>query len=332
MSGSGKNIAISVRQRLSTLGKARGIEFQRLLVLYALERLLYRLSVSAFADRFILKGASLFSLWMEEPHRRTRDLDLLGKDSPDPVLFVSLFQELCALAVGDDGMRFDAETVKARKIREENEFGGVRVTLTAFLEDARIAIQVDVGFGDAAVPEPQEVVFPTLLSDFAAPRLLAYQKETAIAEKLHALVTLERGNSRMKDFFDLYVLCQEFGFTQERLSAAVRDAFARRGTVLPAEAPDGLTQDFAGDARKQTQWKAFQTQNVTAPRSEWELPDVVQGLAVFLLPVLAAARTGTVERELAEWSPGGPWREEETPQPPILGEPKTYLLASQGPP
>lgn len=310
------NMPASVRQRLSTLAKARGIEFQRFLILYALERLLYRLSVSPFADRFILKGASLFSLWMDEPHRRTRDLDLLGKDSPDPAKFVSLFQDLCILPVSDDGMRFDAATVKARMIREENEFGGVRVTLTAFLENARIAIQVDVGFGDAAVPEPQEVIFPTLLSDFAAPRLLAYQKETAIAEKLHALVTLERGNSRMKDFFDLYVLSQEFAFTQERLSVAVRDAFARRGTAIPTEAPDGLTQDFARDPGKLRQWKAFQAQNVTPPRNTGALPDVVSALAEFLLPVLMAARTGTsqhtienevVENNSAQRAPSGPW-------------------------
>ena len=179
--------------------------------------------------------------------------------------------------------------------------------MTAFLENARVTVQVDIGFGDATVPEPQEVVFPTLLSDFAAPRLLAYQKETAIAEKLHALVTLERGNSRMKDFFDLYVLSEEFGFTQERLSAAVRDAFARRRTAIPTEAPDGLTQDFARDPSKLVQWKAFQVQSVTPPRDTWALPDVIAALGVFLLPVLTAARNETVESELLEWPPGGPW-------------------------
>ena len=210
-----RNVPASVRQRLTNLAKAREIEFQRILVLYALERLLYRLSVSPYTDRFILKGASLFSLWFDEPHRRTRDIDLLGKDTPEPETFISIFQELCSLPVAEDGMRFAAETVRARPIRDENEFGGVRVTLTAFLENARTAVQVDVGFGDEPVPEPVEVDFPTLLSDFAAPHLLAYQKETTIAEKLHALVILERGNSRMKDFFDIYVLSQEFSFTDE---------------------------------------------------------------------------------------------------------------------
>ena len=209
-------------------------------------------SFSAFSFS-ILKGASLFSIWFDEPYRRTRDLDLLGKDAPDPAKFTALFQNLCSVPGDEDEILFAPETVKAKPIREENEFGGVRIILTAFLETARIAVQVDIGFGDAAVPEPQEVDFPTLLTGFAAPRLLAYHKETTIAEKLHALVTLERGNSRMKDFFDLYVLSQEFRFTQDRLTAAVWDAFARRGTAIPTEATDGLTQDFARDPGKLTQ-------------------------------------------------------------------------------
>jgi hypothetical protein len=289
--------------------KEKGTEFQRVLVLYGLERLLYRLSVSPYADRFILKGASLFSLWFDEPHRRTRDMDLLGKDEPDPARFAALFQDLCDLSVEDDGLRFLPESVQAGRIREENEFGGVRVTLTAALETARIALQVDIGFGDAAVPEPETVEFPTLLEGLLAPRLLAYQKETTIAEKLHALVVLERGNSRMKDFFDLYVLAREFPFAAERLAAAVRDAFARRGTALPRETPDGLTQEFAADAAKVTQWKAFLKQNVAPPRDTLTLSEAVATLSTFLLPVLEMARgdaaaTGKQQR----WPAGGPWQ------------------------
>ena len=308
--GEVKNVAASVRQRLTNRAKEKGIEFQRMLVLYALERLLYRLSVSPFADRFILKGASLFSLWFDEPHRRTRDMDLLGKDEPDPARFADLFQDLCDLSVDEDGMRFLPETVKAKPIREENEFGGVRVTLTAALENARIALQVDIGFGDAAVPEPEAVDFPTLLDGFPAPHLLAYHKETTIAEKLHALVTLERGNSRMKDFFDLYVLAQEFAFTGDRLTAAVRDAFAKRGTAIPLETPDGLTQDFAADAGKLTQWKAFLNQNVSPPRNTLTLSEVVEAIAAFLLPVLDRANKGMDVTKPTRWTPGGPWQEE----------------------
>ncbi len=307
-----RNVASSVRQRLTNRAKEKTIEFQRMLVLYALERLLYRLSVSPFADRFILKGASLFSLWFDEPHRRTRDLDLLGKDDPDPVRFVALFQDLCDLSVEDDGLVFPPGSVQAKRIREENTFGGVRVTLVATLENARIALQVDIGFGDAAVPEPEMVDFPTILEGFAAPHLLAYQKETAIAEKLHALVVLERSNSRMKDFFDLYLLAQEFPFEGERLAAAVRDAFARRGTaipVLPDETPDGLSQDFATDPGKGAQWKAFLKQNVSPPRDTLALPNVVAALADFLSPMLEAANQPSLNTPL-RWPPGGPWQQE----------------------
>ncbi len=311
-----RNVAASVRQRLTNRAKEKNIEFQRMLVLYGLERLLYRLSVSPFADRFILKGASLFSLWFDEPHRRTRDLDLLGKDDPDPVRFVALFQNLCDLSVEDDGLVFLPGSVQAKRIREENKFGGVRVTMVGTLENARIALQVDIGFGDAAVPEPEMVDFPIILEGFAAPHLLAYQKETAIAEKLHALVVLERGNSRMKDFFDLYVLSQEFPFESERLAAAIRDAFARRGTEIPAisvipdETPDGLSQDFATDPGKVAQWKAFLKQNVTAPRDALVLTEVIAALADFLLPVLEAACQFSPNGR-RRWEAGGPWQQGE---------------------
>ncbi len=301
-----KNISASVRQRLFNLAKARGVDFQRILVLYALERLLYRLSVSSFADRFILKGASLFSIWFEEPHRRTRDLDLLGKDQQDQEGFIILFRDLCDLSVEDDGMRFASETVKTKLIREQNEFGGIRVSLTAFLEHARIPLQVDIGFGDGTVPDPQEIDFPTLLEGFSSPHLLAYQKETVIAEKLHALVILERSNSRMKDFFDLYVLSQEFEFTEAQLRAAVRDVFVRRKTTIPNEIPDGLTQNFARDPAKIVQWKAFLSENVTPPRNALILAEVVAALAKFLLPLLAEADDASADG--TKWQQGGPWK------------------------
>ncbi len=302
-----RNVAASVRQRLANQGKERGIEFQRILVLYALERLLYRISVSSYSGEFILKGAMLLSLWFEKPYRRTRDMDLLGQDEPSLERFATVFQELCALEVEEDGLRFAPEMVIAKRIREESDFGGVRVLLTAFLENARIPLQVDIGFGDATVPEPQETDFPILLTGFPAPHLRVYQKETTIAEKLRALVVLERTNSRMKDFFDLYILSREFAFTGERLTAAIRDTFARQGTTVPAEIPDGLTQDFASDMGKQSQWKAFLKQNVQPPLDTLPLSDVIAGAATFLIPPLRAAQSG--ELLLSEWSPGGPWSE-----------------------
>lgn len=301
------NLPASIRQRLANEAKKRGIEFQRILVLYGLERLLHRISASDYRGEFILKGAMLLSLWFEEPYRRTRDMDLLGSDEPSTERFAAVFRELCTLPVQDDGLRFAPETVTAKRIREENEFGGVRVQLTAFLENARIALQVDIGFGDATVPEPQEIEFPALLADSAPTRMRAYQKETTIAEKLHALVTLERANSRMKDFFDLYILSREFPFTSEGLCGAVRDTFARQGTPLPIEVPDGLTQAFAQDSAKQSQWAAFVRQNVPPPMDTLTLAQAIEQMAVFLLPVLAAARSEEAWR--ATWPARGPWQE-----------------------
>jgi hypothetical protein len=299
-----KNIPASVRQRLSNLANERGIEFQRILVLYGIERLLYRISASPVSDRFVLKGASLFSLWLNEPHRRTRDMDLLGKDRFAPTTYASLFQQICSLTVEDDGLRFGSDTVKAVPIREENEFGGVRVTLTASLGNARISIQVDIGFGDASVPE--EIDYPTLLTGFAVPHLLAYRKETAIAEKVHTMVVLDRSNSRMKDFFDVYVLSEEFEFTLDHLSATIRETFNRRTTEIPASIPAALTQEFANDRSKLAQWKAFLNQNVSPPRNALELPDVIQSLAAFLVPALIAARED--KPQAANWIPGGVWQ------------------------
>jgi hypothetical protein len=307
MSDAIKNKAASVRQRLLNLARDRGLEFQRILVLFALERLLYRLSVSPFAGQFIVKGASLFALWLNDPHRQTRDIDLLGREEPSTERLAAHFADLCIQDVPNDGLRFDAASVKAAPIREASNFGGVRVNLIAYLDNARIALQVDIGFGDAAVPEPEEVDFPTLLPEFAAPHLRAYQKETTIAEKLHAIVILERSNSRMKDFFDLYVLSQEFDFTMARLAPAARDAFARRGTPIPTEVPDGLSQDFAQDPAKLSQWKAFLRQNVTPPRNAATLSDVIATVGEFLLPVLASAASIRNNDEDV-WDAGGPWR------------------------
>lgn len=239
MNRSPKNLSASVRQRLTNLARARGEAFQTLLTRYALERLLYRLSQSEDADRFLLKGALLFLLWSDTPHRATRDIDLLGSGSLAVEALAALFRSLCELDVAEDGLLYLAETVQAGAIREDNLYGGVRVTLTAVLENARIPVQVDIGFGDAITPEPVAIAFPTLL-DFPAPRLRAYQRETVIAEKLEALVTLEMGNSRLKDFYDLFVLGQEFSFEGARLGEAIRATFARRGTPLPEQMPVGL--------------------------------------------------------------------------------------------
>src|SRR5882672_3570698 len=216
-----RNIGASVRARLLDRARAERSDFQILLTRYALERLLYRLSVSPHRDRFILKGAMLFVTWVTDPFRPTRDLDLLGHGDNDAEAVAKTFRGICAHRVADDGMTFDVIALTAAPIREEVEYGGVRVRTTATIAGARIPIQVDIGFGDAITPAPVEIDYPTML-DAPAPHLRAYPVETVVAEKFEALVMLGMANSRLKDFYDLWLIAQTFEFDQSTLAEAVQ--------------------------------------------------------------------------------------------------------------
>lgn len=298
-----KNVAASVRQRLLNVSRERKEEFQHLLTRYGNERLLARLAASKHAEEFIVKGAVLFTLWTGEPHRATRDLDLLGFGAATLERVAQVFRDLCSVAVEDDGLLFEPASVQASRIREEQEYEGVRVEMLALLGGARIPLQIDVGFGDAVTPAPVETVFPTLL-EMPAPRLRAYPRVTVVAEKFHAMVVLGMANSRMKDFFDVWLLAQDFDFDGDELVEAVRATFVRRMTTIPAEVPLALTPTFSGDAGKLTQWRAFVSRSrpIATPPA---LPAVVAALEAFLGPVLEASRTG--RRLDRQWPAGGPW-------------------------
>lgn len=296
------NTAHSVKDRLLKLSKERGEDFNFVLVRYGLERLLYRLSRSSHAEQFVLKGAMLFTVWAQHPHRATKDLDLHGVGSPEMERLAEVFRDVCATDVEDDGLSFDPKSVSATRIKEDAEYEGVRVTLSGKLGSARIAVQIDVGFGDAISPAPAMTEFPTLL-DQPSPRVRAYPRETVVAEKLHAIVYLGMANSRMKDFFDLWFLCREFAFDGPRLVQAIRATFERRATALPEGVPPGLTESFATDATKQTQWKAFLRRSRVTD-DDHTLQEVVATISPFLLPALQAARE---DGALSEWPPGGPW-------------------------
>lgn len=220
-----KNPGASVRQRLLNLSKERGDAFDLVLVRYALERLLYRLSSSAHGKRFMLKGALLFHVWGQDDHRPTRDADLLGSGASDAKAIAKVFGELCAMAF-EDGIVFDPSSVKAEEIAEDKLYSGLRVTLAAELDGARIPVQVDVGFGDAVTPAPETVRYPTLL-DFPAPELAAYPVYTVISEKFHAMVVLGEANSRMKDFYDLWAIARRFELDGELLAEAIKATFKR---------------------------------------------------------------------------------------------------------
>lgn len=255
-----KNVGASVRARLLNRAKENGSDYGLILTKYALERVLYRLSVSKWRDAFLLKGALLFDLWFDQPHRPTRDIDLLGFGPSEIDDVVTVFHDVCALAC-EDGMTFDATTVHAAEIRKEANYAGVRVTLLGKLDGARCAVQIDVGFGDAITPEPERVSFPVLLKDMAAPVLRVYPTYTVVAEKYQAMVSLGMVNTRLKDYFDLWVLAKHLPFDPIILQKAIAATFMRRGTPMPQELPLGLSDAFTQDSTKIAQWKAFLGKN-----------------------------------------------------------------------
>ena len=298
------NTAASIRQRLLNLARQRKEEFQLILSRYAIERLLYRLSQSKYGDEFTLKGAMLFQLWTGQPHRSTLDLDLLGSGEDAVQRFEMIFREVFVEVVEADGLQFQPESLKGEEIREDQKYGGVRLHGMAMLENARIPLQIDIGIGDAITPKAITVEYPTLLG-MPAPKLKAYPKETVVAEKYEAMVSLGIANSRMKDFYDLWVLSTQFEFTGAVLMKAVKATFERRGTTLPATTPVALTPAFAEDGSKRTQWTAF----IRRGRLVTEAPPldaVLRLLNSFLGPLTEAAVNN--QPSSMDWRPGGPWK------------------------
>ncbi len=295
------NVAASVRTRLLDLARRQGVEFQLILSRFATERFLYRLGASRHGERFVLKGATLFRLWSDEQPRATWDLDLLGRGSNTIADVVAVVSELCGIHA-DDGIEFDPDSITGEEIRVPDEYSGIRVRLEARLADARIPVQVDVGFGNAVVPPPKWEIFPTLL-EHDPPRILAYSRDAVVAEKLETAVSLGVTNSRMKDFYDLHRLASSAEFDGPTLVEAVRATFGRRQTPLPDKEPLVLTAEFLTAPEREVQWRAFLRRGrLEAPPDAREL---VEDLREFLLPVLKAAASG---REFpATWHPGGPW-------------------------
>jgi predicted nucleotidyltransferase component of viral defense system len=227
-----KNLAASVRARLLNIAKAQGVDFNQVLVRFALERILYRVSQSAHADRFLLKGALLFTIWYHMPHRATRDADMLGFGPSDLDSIAQTFRDIASVEV-DDGIRFDPSSVRAEEIRKDAGYDGARVVIAAEIANARCKTRIDLGFGDAVTPGPIEAVYPVLLDDFPPPQLRIYPVYTVIAEKLHAIALLGMTNSRLKDYFDLSVLLERETLDVDIVAAAIAATFTRRRTPVP---------------------------------------------------------------------------------------------------
>lgn len=297
------NLAASIRERLLQHARVTGEDFQLVLTEFANERFLYRLGASAYRDHFILKGATLFTLWEGHLHRPTRDLDLLGAGSSKVEDVVAVCKAICSLQVEvEDGIVFDLASVHGMRIREDADYEGVRVQLRAELAGARIPVQIDIGFGDAVEPGGQLVHFPVLLP-MERPLIRAYPKETAIAEKLHAMVILDMANSRMKDFHDIWFMSTHWSFNLGTLRAAITSTFERRNTPMPAKLPTALTAAFLTAPEKQAQWRAFR-RRLGEERSLLDLSGVGAAIQRFIGPVILASVTIT---DAAVWEPGSGW-------------------------
>ncbi len=279
-----KNIPVSVHRRLLNIAKARGEDFQYVLTRYALERFLYRLGISTHRKRFVLKGAMLFQIWSPDIHRMTRDLDLLDSDNHEAAKVVQAIHEVLGAKVPDDGLIFESKSLRWAPIREGQAYHGVRLHIMSKLGNARIPLQVDVGFGDLVIPKPVRTKYPVLL-EFPSPNVLAYAKELVVAEKLHAMVVHGMDNSRMKDYYDIWFLSKHFDFSNKRLSKAIQATFKRRKTALPSGWPVGLTAEFFTDSKVIIQWNAF-WKKAALPGKVIPLKRVGKEIRGFLKPFL----------------------------------------------
>ena len=294
------NVPASVRQRLLNRARSEGRLFSELLQFFAMERFLYRLARSAHAERFILKGALMLRVWRAAEFRPTMDIDLLGRTSNEEAGVAAQIRDVLLVKVETDGLAFHPDSIRTERVTEDADYGGIRVRFSGALDTARIHMQIDIGFGDVVYPGPEESELPVML-DFPAPRLLCYSRESSIAEKFEAMVKLGRLNSRMKDFYDIWLLSRQFDFTSDELVRAIRLTFERRGTELPLEI-EAFSRSFA-DA-KQTQWTAFRNrlQQLHIPKS---FAEITASVEQFLSP--ASASIFSEKPSSANWAAPGPW-------------------------
>lgn len=295
-----KDLSASVRERLSQLARARGDAFEHVLTRYGLERLLYRLTNTEHGERFVLKGAMLFAIWSNTPHRPTMDADFLVHGDSDMTGIETVFKAVCQAKVVDDGLQFNANSIRIEEIRENQEYDGLRLRLVAMLGTARIPLQIDIGFGDVVTPSPVATQYPALL-EFPAPTLKTYPRETVIAEKFEAMVRLGAANTRMKDFYDVWLLSEESSFDGALITTAVESTFERRKTLLPNGAPAVFQAEFAAEKQRQQQWAAFLKRiGAEALAPAWTA--VCERIGIFLRPVYDAAKADTPAPE--KWEKG----------------------------
>ena len=304
MTSTPPNLAASVMSRLKNEARKTSEPFNIVLDRYVGLRLMYRLSTSQYGDKFYLKGATMFLVWNGSTHRPTRDIDLLGLVERDEKELHDVFQEICRIDCPEDGVSFDANSIVAERIREEQSYGGIRIRLTGFIGSAKIPIQVDVGYGDAVTPDAPDIELPRILPNVPPPKMKGYPAETVISEKLQAMVQLGLGNSRMKDLYDVAMLAGTMQFDRRTLAIAIRATFDRRSTLIPKVMPAALSNEFLKDQQVGERWKSFVQKNtVTGPYSE--LKSVQQQIRDLVIPVMKDAQTKSYRD--AKWQ-NGEWR------------------------
>lgn len=297
-----KNVAVSIRQKLLNKANAENRSFNELLQYYCMERFLYRLSVSPHVDKFILKGALMLRVWQAPETRPTMDIDMLGRTNSNLKNITAIFREICELDITDkDGLIFDGKQIVAEPITEDAGYPGFRIRIPVMLETAVLKVQIDIGFGDAVYPEPQKYLFPVLL-DSPIPRLLCYSRESAIAEKFEAMIKRGKLNSRMKDFYDIWLLAGRYDFDGSQLCDAVRWTLERRKVKLP-EQITAFSDEFI--EYKTVQWNAFRKKMCTVSTPE-DFTETMAMIKTFLTPVIETLLSGKPMPK--HWHASGPWQ------------------------
>ncbi|MDD5464900.1 MAG: nucleotidyl transferase AbiEii/AbiGii toxin family protein [Candidatus Omnitrophica bacterium] len=298
------NIQASIRTRLKNKAKETNRPFAEILQYYGMERFLYRFSRSKYADKFILKGALLFTVWQVPERRITLDIDFLARYDNKVASIETVVRDICQVPVDSDGLIFDSETVQGRKIKEDADYEGVRVKFIGFLERSRIHMQIDVGFGDIIYPKPQVIDYPTILS-LPKPHFKGYPVESVVSEKFEAMVKLGLLNSRMKDFYDIWLMIRQFNFNGSDLAEALKRTFEHRKTNIPAGKPLFAEEIYDEKSDRQTLWKAFLRKGNIKHASE-KLAITAKEIENFLIKPLDAINKS--KKFIGAWKAPGPWK------------------------
>lgn len=298
-----KNIEASIKAQLKNKAKKVNRPFAEILQYYGMERFLYRLSQSKYADKFILKGALLFTVWDIPERRTTLDIDFLARFDNEVTAIETVIKDVCNVEVNPDGLKFDPKTVEGRIIKEDADYEGVRIKFIGFLDRAHIPMQIDFGFGDIVYPKTKIIDYPVIL-DLPRPHLKGYPQESVISEKFEAMIKLGPLNSRMKDFFDIWLMMRQFEFKGMPLVQAIKKTFNHRKTDIPKNKPLFADEIYDEKSDRQTLWNAFLKKGDIqhAPKT---LSATAKEIEKFLIePILAINSNVKFEKK---WKPTKGW-------------------------